>query len=497
MKAYVVLDGGGVKGAALAGCLKAAEEHHIEIVGYGGTSAGAIVATLAAVGYSADDLRTVLVDDIQFSSFLDDDGNALSVLRQLGARWRNPWHLLPHVKLAWRIHRDLGLYRGETMRRFLLNCIGAKLPDVKDRNDVTFEELKELGCRPLKVLATDLGSRQARVHSAAGGHEINGSVCDAVRASTSYPFVFRPVRINDRYLVDGGLCSNLPVFVFEREREQDRLPLIAFDLVQRPPDLGGNYSLGRFCGDMMATALESSDVLVRSVVKGIHHVRVVLPEKFDTLDFHLERAEALALFNLGYESARRYFSNRIPQWPQAENPVEALQALAGVPKELASRVLNAVANDFEQQTRATNIRANIMLPTPHGTRIVVYQYGMDNDADRDLELAIGAGCTGRAWMERKPNAADLVVARDVYEEEWLMTPAQQARVRADRQAMFSFPMFDLTDAKVGKVEQLPLLGVLSVDTDTTLNDTGWVTDRAGTALQIGKEWADVLSRLLT
>ncbi|MBM3819177.1 MAG: patatin-like phospholipase family protein [Acidimicrobiia bacterium] len=239
MKAYVVLDGGGVKGAALAGCLKAAEEHQIQFEGYGGTSAGSIVATLAAVGYTPDELRQVLVNELRFSSFLDDAGKSLAALRALGQRWYLPWLLGSHGKVAHRLYRRLGLYKGEQMRSFLLDRIGAKLEAVRQWSDVTFEQLRELGCKPLKIVATDLGARQARIHSAAGGHEINGSVPDAVRASTSYPFVFEPVKFNDRYLVDGGLSSNLPVFVFERERAHTRLPVIAFDLIQRPPDRHG------------------------------------------------------------------------------------------------------------------------------------------------------------------------------------------------------------------------------------------------------------------
>jgi NTE family protein len=57
MKAYAILDGGGVKGAALVGCLKAAEELGIEFVGYGGTSAGSIIALLASVGYTVAELE--------------------------------------------------------------------------------------------------------------------------------------------------------------------------------------------------------------------------------------------------------------------------------------------------------------------------------------------------------------------------------------------------------------------------------------------------------
>ena len=59
MKAYAILDGGGVKGAALAGCLKAAEEQKIQFLGYGGTSAGSIIAFLAAVGYTGEEATKI------------------------------------------------------------------------------------------------------------------------------------------------------------------------------------------------------------------------------------------------------------------------------------------------------------------------------------------------------------------------------------------------------------------------------------------------------
>ena len=56
MKAYAVFDGGGVKGAALAGALTAAEQEKIEFQGYGGTSAGSIVALLASIGYTGKEI---------------------------------------------------------------------------------------------------------------------------------------------------------------------------------------------------------------------------------------------------------------------------------------------------------------------------------------------------------------------------------------------------------------------------------------------------------
>jgi NTE family protein len=70
MKAYAILDGGGVKGAALAGALSAAAENGIEFEGYGGTSAGAIVALLASVGFTPEEIRHIMLEEVDFTDFL-------------------------------------------------------------------------------------------------------------------------------------------------------------------------------------------------------------------------------------------------------------------------------------------------------------------------------------------------------------------------------------------------------------------------------------------
>lgn len=68
MRAYAVFGGGGAKGAALAGCLKAAQDNKIDFRGYGGTSAGSMVALMAAVGYTGAELREVMTDKIPWKS---------------------------------------------------------------------------------------------------------------------------------------------------------------------------------------------------------------------------------------------------------------------------------------------------------------------------------------------------------------------------------------------------------------------------------------------
>jgi NTE family protein len=499
MKAYAILDGGGVKGAALAGCLKAAEEQGVEFLGYGGTSAGSIIAYLAVLGYSGEDLRRVMTKQIQFKQFLDDAGVSLDRLKCLpeklkGRRWSTLWVLWKHRDLIHKLVRDFGLYNAKQLQKFLLEMAINKIPALKGQSDISFNDLLKNGRPPLKIVVSDIRSRELKVYSGLGGDEVNGSVIDAVRASMSYPFVFLPVQMNNRYLVDGGLTSNLPIFLFEKERRSDGVPVIAFDLESTARQAEEQYGLKTFCGDMLATALESADRIQRQLVQGVHHVRIPIPAGIDTLDFNLTESQCEALFTSGQAATHSFFCQIVPQWAQAKNQVEALQALH-IPSKLIQPVLRAVVKDFEDQTPARAVRCSIMLPTGNGTRIVVYQFGMDNDPDVDIELSMDGGCSGAAWSGRRPSIADLNEAKANFAGRWKMTREQQNRVRPDRQAMYSFPIFDLRASRqLLKMEELELLGVLSVDTSTSLNDTRWLESEP--ASQIGKNWADVVARII-
>src|SRR5688572_22945627 len=84
VRAYAVLDGGGVKGAALAGCLRAASERGITFNGYGGTSAGSIIAMLAAIGFEPREIKQLVLDTAFAQTYLPDNGARLSLaLRNL------------------------------------------------------------------------------------------------------------------------------------------------------------------------------------------------------------------------------------------------------------------------------------------------------------------------------------------------------------------------------------------------------------------------------
>lgn len=90
MKAYGVFDGGGIKGAALAGALAAAEDQGIKFTGFGGTSAGSMVAFLAAVGYSGKELGEALISQ-DLNDLLDDGGDVLREAFELRKKIAQFW----------------------------------------------------------------------------------------------------------------------------------------------------------------------------------------------------------------------------------------------------------------------------------------------------------------------------------------------------------------------------------------------------------------------
>jgi NTE family protein len=308
----------------------------------------------------------------------------------------------------------------------------------------------------------------------------------------SYPFAFQPVRVGTRLLVDGGLCSNLPVFLFEKERQADRLPLLAFDLVSEG-SFDGEWSLGKYIARMVDTALEAGDYLMREVLCDVHHVPIPIPPETHALDFDVTEKELKHLFMLGYTTANEYIQQELAMWRQAANEIESIQAQHARPEEVQF-VLKHFAQHLEREAKLSSVRSNVMLPTSGGARVVVYQFNMDSDADQDLELAEDAGCSGACWTTRKPAYADLedAAAGDNYVK-WKMTAAQQAKVRHDRRTMVSIPIF-----APGSDDRL--VGVLSADSSTSIARKGRLRQPKEEVLtqiiEIGKKWAVVLTAML-
>lgn len=198
----LVFEGGGTKGLAYCGALQILEERGIlkGIKGYAGSSAGAITATLMAVGYSVDELSDI-VSKTNFRDFIDDK---YGVMRD-----------------AYSIFKDWGLAPGSYFTTFIEDLIGAKASNPH----LTFGELKAWRGVDLVITGTDLSSLQTRYFCEALTPSM--TISQAVRISMSIPFMFVPVMDEDGcYHVDGGLVDNYPIHAFDGRYPGDELSLL-------------------------------------------------------------------------------------------------------------------------------------------------------------------------------------------------------------------------------------------------------------------------------
>ena len=193
----LVFEGGGVKGIAYVGAMQVLEEQGItpDIIRVGGTSAGAINATLFALGFSNSEVRDIL-SGLDFKNFMDDS-----------------WGVIRDTD---RLLHSFGWYKGDFFHDWICGHIQKKLGDP----NATFTDLKEAKKPVLYVYGTNLSTCFGEVFSQE--HTPNTRIADAVRISMSIPLFFAAVRNarNDVY-VDGGVLNNYPVKLFDRQKYID------------------------------------------------------------------------------------------------------------------------------------------------------------------------------------------------------------------------------------------------------------------------------------
>ncbi|MCJ7516124.1 MAG: patatin-like phospholipase family protein [Dehalococcoidia bacterium] len=198
----LVFEGGGVKGIAYVGALCVLEEKRIvpNIVRVGGTSAGAINATLIALGFTNAEQRDILWN-LNFKNFMDDT-----------------WGVVRDVQ---RLIDKYGWYKGDFFHKWISGHIQKKLGDP----NATFQNLMEAKKPDLYVYGTNLSTHFGEVFSIE--HTPTMRIADAVRISMSIPLFFTAIRNarNDVY-VDGGVLCNYPVKLFDREKYIDAENLI-------------------------------------------------------------------------------------------------------------------------------------------------------------------------------------------------------------------------------------------------------------------------------
>jgi NTE family protein len=318
----LVLAGGGVKGIGLVGSVVRLMEAGYRANRIAGTSAGSIVGSIVA---SAAKTNTIGPQDIRDLVLSLDYGKFLDP---------GPIERVPLLGPAWAILQGNGVYKGDYVHDFIaaqLKSLGVEtFGDLRLDDDQVPEDRRYR----LVVTATDVTRGQLvrlpwDYRSVYGLDPDEQSVADAVRASMSIPFLFRPVRLKsaaglESTLLDGGLLSNYPIDSLDRlDGKPPRWPTLGVTVLPNLPAgndkvVPGLAPLRVFGGphlleDVITTVLVGRDQAYLS--QPWVSARTIRVDSGDVgvLDFDITEPEIDALYLKGYDAATKFLSG----WDEA------------------------------------------------------------------------------------------------------------------------------------------------------------------------------------
>ena len=287
-----IFEGGGVRGVAIAGAVAAAQDSGVIFDRVIGTSAGALVASLIAAGYTSSELSET-VCSVEWRSLLDPvPGARIPVIGK-------------HIALILK----KGIYRGDRLEKVWGDLLAAK--GVR-----TFGDLRP---RTLTVVATDLNhSRGIAIPEALPSYGIDPlsfPVARAVHMSAAIPFLFTPVPLRDLsrgetvLMADGAMAANYPIGLAEPDAAVLGFRLDADNRDHPHERIAGPASLARA---VMLSGIRARYSLPRPLAADTESIQI--PVSTD-LDFDMDNEAAREAFDRGYEAGAGHFADRGETYP--------------------------------------------------------------------------------------------------------------------------------------------------------------------------------------
>lgn len=256
----LVLSGGGAKGIAHIGVIKVLEDNNIPIDYVAGTSIGAIIAGLYASGYSPEEMLQLFnSDDFKLWSTGKMDKDDLYYFKR---KDESPeWIKIDISKKEDKLKLILPINLvPEGQMDFAFMQLMAQNTAVCKQN---FDSLLV----PFRCVSTDIYNNTAIVHK-------NGNLSEAIRASMTFPMVYKPIELNGKLLFDGGIANNFPIDVMIDDFKPDFIighkvvednenpdPEDLFKQIETMVMLTTNYSVPDSNGVLLETHLTDVNLL--------------------------------------------------------------------------------------------------------------------------------------------------------------------------------------------------------------------------------------------
>ncbi len=307
-KVDAVFEGGGVKGIGLAGAVAQVEKAGYQFENLAGTSAGAIIAGLLAVGYTAAEIKREM-ERLDYNKFKDE-----GLLDKLGL-----------VGKGFNLGLEYGIYEGEFFESWFEELLQAKGKTTFGQIKTEYKEDKYR--YKFQAIAADITDRKLVVlpgDLAYFGFDPDAfSISRAVRMSMSIPVFFEPVKLTDtsgrvHYIVDGGVLSNYPIWLLDDGTSTPAWPTFGFKLIEpdkrllKKADRNPINNMVSFLKAIAGTMMDAHDNYHISNSGGDYERTIGIPTviKLDdtdveikTTDFDITPEESQKLYDNGVQAA--------------------------------------------------------------------------------------------------------------------------------------------------------------------------------------------------
>lgn len=396
-KVGLVLSGGGAKGIAHIGVIQALEDHDVTIDCVAGTSMGAIVGSLYAMGYSPAEMMA-LIKSPEFADWSQGRINQKYTYYMLE---QEPSPALTHINLG----ANDSINPTSILPTSLINPIPMSFGFMELFGPATAQcggDFNRLFI-PFRCVYSDVYNK----HKVVASH---GDLGDAVRASMSFPLVFKPIEINGVLAYDGGIYDNFPVDVMREDFKPDIMIGVDVSAPNAKPSPD----------DIMAQVEDMIMQKSNYTLPADEGIRIKLDlERFSLLDF----AQADSIYAIGYRHGEAMIDSimgrvtartpavvlaeRRKQWRHA-SPKLVFDSVevTGVTAPQAQYVTHIFDNDADtdtfgiEQTRAAFYRAvspgRFSTLTPHACYDSIsglFRLRLDGTVKRSFDVAGGGFIT--------------------------------------------------------------------------------------------------------
>ena len=340
----LVLSGGGARGLAHIGVLKAIEQAGVKIDYIAGTSTGAIVGALYASGYTASQLD-LMFKQVDFSTLIQDQVPRRA--KTFNEKDESIKYALTLPFDGFEISFPTGLSNGQN----IYNLFSKLTSHVNHLTD--FSKLPI----PFLCVATNAENGEMVLLE-------NGYLPRAVSASGALPTLFNPVVINDMILIDGGIVNNYPIKELKAKGVDVIIGVDVQDGIKKKKDLTSaldivlqvnNYTSVK----QMQTKIKDTDVYIKPNI-----------EEFSVVSFD----DANRIVQAGFEAANQV-TQKLERIAQQQTPRAALKP---VPHSKEDLYIKQVVIEGNQQYTAAYILGKLKLKTPAIVSYSSFVEGVNN-----------------------------------------------------------------------------------------------------------------------